>query len=358
MENWRIGVANADHRSALHLLKATWSDFGRDECGTRAAALAYSIVFALPPMLVLLVTLAGLIWSPAEVQHALETQFSGVIGPAGAQQIHQMIAHSRSSPGGGLFSAVASIVGLILGAIGAFMALQQALNRAWNVKPDPKQGGVWNFISKRLLSAGMVLGLGFILAVSLAVTSAVTALGGMIGGALPSVVIQALNFIVSLVILTLLFAAIFKVLPDAEIDWHDVWVGGAFTAVLFVVGKFVIGLYLGHSKPGDAFGAASALAVILIWAYYSGMIILLGAEFTQEWAAEHGHAIQPEEGAVRADVADAESSDPRQAGDAGSRARRASATSIRPATAKHGGLGDWLLGLPVLILLLRRRNER
>jgi len=349
-------VASDVHgRGLLHLLKATWSDFGRDDCGTRAAALAYSTVFALPPLLVLLVTLAGLIWSPAEVQHALETQFSGLIGPSAAQQIHQMIAHGRSSPGGGLFSTVASIVGLLLGAIGAFMALQQALNRAWNVKPDPAQGGVWNFISKRLLSAGMVLGLGFILAASLAITSAITALGGMLGGGIPPVVMQALNFIVTLIILAVLFAAIFKVLPDAEVGWHDVWVGGAFTAVLFVVGKFVIGLYLGHSKPGDAFGAASALAVILVWAYYSGMIILLGAEFTQEWATEHGHAIEPEEGAVRADVADREAAGERATGDEKSSGRPASG---RPAAARRGGVGDWIIGLPVLVLLFRRRNER
>jgi len=301
-------VAGNDRGGVLHLFKASWSDFSRDECGIRAAALAYSVVFALPPLLVLLVTLAGLIWSPAEVQRALESQFSGVIGPSAARQIHQMIAHGRSSAGGGLVSMVASVVGLLLGAIGAFMALQQALNRAWNVKPDPEQGGLRGFIAKRLLSAGMVLGLGFILAASLAITSAIAALGGAVGGMMPPFVLQALDFIASLVVLALLFTAIFKVLPDAEIDWHDVWVGGAFTAVLFVVGKFAIGLYLGHSRPGDAFGAASALAVILVWAYYSGMILLFGAEFTQEWAAEHGHAIVPEKGAVRVDAAVSERS--------------------------------------------------
>lgn len=351
-------MTSEEHGEGIfQLLKATWKDFGRDDCGTRAAALAYSTVFALPPLLVLLVSLAGLIWSPAEVQHALETQFSGMIGPSAAQQIHQMIEHGRSSAGGGLFSTIASIVGLVLGAVGAFMALQQALNRAWNVKPDPKAGGVWNFVSKRLLSAGMVLGLGFILAVSLALTSAITALGGMIGGALPPFALQAINFVVTLAILAVLFAAIFKVLPDAEIRWHDVWIGGAFTALLFVIGKFVIGLYLGHSKPGDAFGAASALAVILVWAYYSGMIILLGAEFTQEWAAAHGHAIEPEEGAVPADVADREEAEDRPTKRGGAPAGKPGAS--RPASSpSRGGLGDWILGLPVLLLLFRRKNAR
>jgi membrane protein len=163
-------------------------------------------------------------------------------------------------------------------------------------------------------------------------------------------------------VLAVLFAAIFKVLPDAKVSWSDVRVGGVVTALLFVVGKFVIGIYLGHSKPGDAFGAASALAVILVWTYYTGMIILLGAEFTQEWAAQHGHTIEPEEGAVRADVADAEEArkdaarnptaqTPRAA------ANRAAAERGAPAPGpRGGGAVDWLLGLPVILLLLRRRR--
>jgi membrane protein len=293
----------ASKPGVLSLIKATWSDFGRDECGTRAAALAYSTVFALTPLLILLITIAGLIWSPAEVQQAIETQFAGIIGQPGAQQIHEMIMHSRQSAGGGIVATIGSVVGLILGATGVFLALQDALNKAWNVKPDPKQGGVKPFIVKRLISAGMVLGLGFVLAVSLALTAGLSAAGNAVGGGLPDAVMEVANFVVSFVVLAVLFAAIFKVLPDAKVSWGDVRIGGAATALLFVVGKFVIGIYLGHSKPGDAFGAASALAVILVWTYYTGTIILLGAEFTQEWAAQHGHVIEPEEGAVRADVA-------------------------------------------------------
>jgi membrane protein len=296
----------ASKPGVLNLIKATWSDFGRDECGTRAAALAYSTVFALAPLLILLIAIAGLIWSPAEVQRAIETQFSGMMGQSGAQQIHEMISHSRQSAGGGILATVGSVIGLILGATGVFLGLQGALNRAWNVKPDPKQGGVKPFLVKRLISAGMVLGLGFILAVSLALTAGLSAAGSAVGGSLPDAVMEVVNFVVSFVVLAVLFAAIFKVLPDAKVPWRDVRVGGVATALLFVIGKFVIGIYLGHSKPGDVFGAASALAVILVWTYYTGMIILLGAEFTQEWAAQHGHTIEPEEGAVRADVAEAE----------------------------------------------------
>jgi membrane protein len=332
----------SDSGGTVQLIKATWSDFGEDECGVRAAALAYYIVFALPPLLILLVMVAGVIWSPQEVQRALETQFAGMIGQSGAQQIHQMMTRGRSTGGGGLVATAASFVGLLLGATGAFLSLQEALNRAWNVKPDPSQGGVKAFITKRLLSMGMVLGLGFLLAVSLALTAGLAAVGGAVGGSLPKVVVEALNFVVSFVVLALLFAAMFKVLPDAEVAWRDVWVGGAATALLFTVGKFVIGLYLGRSNPGDAFGAASALGVILVWTYYSGMIVLFGAEFTQQWAKQRGGGIRPEDGAVQAD----------------DNGKAASEVAAAPTTApaKRGGFGDWIVGLPVLYLIVRGRR--
>ena len=352
----------------VSVLKATWNDFGRDECGTRAAALAYSTVFALPPLLVLLVTVAGMVWGPAEVQRSLETQFAGIIGQSGAQQIHTMMARGLSSPGGGVLALLGSIGGLLVGATGALLSLQEALNRAWNVMPDPKQGGVKQFITKRLFSIGMLLGLGFLLAVSLAITAAVSALGGAVGGSLPKAVMEGVNFVVTFVVLAMLFAAMFKFLPDAKVAWRDVWVGGAVTALLFVIGKFAIGLYLGRSNPGDPFGAASALAVILVWAYYSGLIILLGAEFTQAWATQHGHEIEPKEGAVRTDEAGRHrgatpSSDElkRSRGAEPANGGRVApardiAASVSPS---RGGIGDWLVGLPVVFLLLRgRRKER
>lgn len=281
------------------VVKAALKDFGADDCGLRAAALAYYTIFALPPLLILLVTVVGLIWGPDQVARALETQFAGLVGPSGAQQVHQIIAHSQSAPSGGRIATAYSILGIVLGALGFFLSLQDALNQVWKVRPDPAKGGVKQFIGKRLLSAGMVLGIGFLLAVSLALTAAIAALGGMIGGGLTPPVLLAINQVTSLVVLTLLFAALYKILPDADIAWRDVWVGAAVTAVLFEAGKSVIGLYLGFSKPGDAFGAASALAVVLVWVYYSAMMLLLGAEFTREWAIQRGRGIKPEEGAVQ-----------------------------------------------------------
>lgn len=328
----------------LQILKDAFKGFGRDECGTRAAALAYSTIFALPPLLILIVTVAGRIWGADHVQAAIETQFSGMIGPGAAKQIHDMVAHGEQSRGGGMVGTVLGIVGLVLGATGAFLALQDALNHAWEVKPDPSQGGVRGFIMKRLLSLGMVLGIGFLVAVSLALSAAISAMTGALGAGASSIA-YAVDVVISLAVLTLLFASLFKFLPDGKIDWKDVWVGGLATAVLFAVGKFAIGLYLGHSKPGDSFGAASAFAVILVWIYYAGMIVLFGAEFTQAWATAHGHAIVPRHGATRSVVREVKEPTP-----------GAAAPATPPRGAKPLRTRDWLLGLPVIYWLIKKRG--
>jgi membrane protein len=280
----------------IQITKAAAKDFSKDQCGLRAAALAYYTVFALPPLLILLIRLAGLIWSPDSVQHSLETQFSGLVGASGATQVRQMVSSGQQVTHGS-FATLVGLVGLFLGATGAFLSLQAALNAVWEVKPDPKRGGVKRFITKRLLSFGMVMGVAFLLVASLAITAAIDAIGGALGGV--SAVMQIVNLVISIAALSVLFAAMFKFLPDAVVPWRSVWMGGAATAVLFEAGKFVLGLYLGQSNPGNAFGAASALAVILVWIYYAGMLVLFGAEFTQHYAESRGHAITPKKGAVR-----------------------------------------------------------
>ena len=344
----------------FRLIKAAIDDFGEDECGLRSAALAYFTVFALPPLLVLLVMIAGMIWPPQEVQRSLESQFAGMMGDSGGRQIHEMMVRGNKASEGGL-GAITSVAGLLLGATGFFLSLQNALNRVWEVKPDPEQGGVRQFIMKRLLSFGMLLGLGFLLAVSLALTAAVSALGGAMGGGLPKPVMYVVELAVSFAVLSLLFAALFKYLPDATAAWRDVLVGGAVTGFLFVVGKFAIGMYLGRSNPGDAFGAASALAVVLVWTYYAGMILLFGAEFTQQWAKRRGSGIEPKSGAVRV-IEREEHLRPGQY--SGGRAEGEAAASVRaePAgtrrtSAKRGGLADYIVGLPVLYLLFRRQKR-
>lgn len=277
-------------------LKRILRDFSEDECSVRAAALAYYTVFALPPLLILLTIVVGIFWDPVEVQRSLESQFSTLVGRDGASAIREMLAHAKA-PGTGPVASILGVLALLFGAIGAFMQLQGALNKAWEVKPDPKKGGVRQFIAKRLLSAGMVLAVAFLLMVSLAVSAVLSALGAKMAF-VPEPALQAVDLTLSLAVITVMFAAIFRFLPDAEIDWRDVWVGALFTSMLFVLGKFAIGYYLGRSAPGDAFGAASALAVILVWIYYAGMIVLLGAEFTQAWAERRGARKEPETGAV------------------------------------------------------------
>src|SRR5688500_968858 len=281
------------------LAKTTFSECNKDEATWKAAALAYYTVFALPPLLVLLLMAASAVWDPVEVRRTLTGEFQSLMGQDVAGQIQTMITSAEQKASGTGLRLVLSLGGLIFGATGAFVSLQSALNRAWEVEPDPKQGGVRNFITKRFLSLGMVLGIAFLLLVSLALTSALSAAGGVLLGGLPEAVGHVLNFALSFAVITLLFAGMFKILPDAKVEWRDVWVGAVVTALLFVVGKFVIGLYIGQSDPGNAFGAAGALAVLLVWIYYAAVIVLLGAEFTQAWIRQRGREIEPEEGAVR-----------------------------------------------------------
>jgi membrane protein len=278
------------------VLKQAFKDFNDDECPVRAAALAYYTVFALPPLLILLILVAGVLWDPQDVQRALEGQFATLVGRDGAGAIREMLQNADRPGSGGILTATLGIGALLFGATGVMLQLQGALNRAWEVRPDPEQGGWKQFLAKRVLSLAMIIGVAFLLVVSLAVTAVISATGSALTF-VPESLLQSVSFVLSFAVLTLLFAAIFKTLPDAVIQWRDVWVGATATSFLFVIGKFVIGLYLGRSSPGDPYGAASTLAVILVWIYYAGMIVLFGAEFTQAWAKHRGAAIVPERGA-------------------------------------------------------------
>ena len=353
----------AKRHGIVSLVRDSARDFSDDECPVRAAALAYYTIFALPPLLILLLMIAGLVWDPQDVQRALEGQFRSLIGEQGAAQIHTMIAQTDRPDKGGALATMLSIAGLLFGATGALLQLQGALNRAWEVKPDPKQGGIMAFITKRLLSLGMLLGIGFLLAVSLALTAGVAALGDAVGGGIPEPVMYVVELGMSFAVLMLLFAAIFKILPDAETAWRDVWVGAGVTALLFVVGKFVLGLYLGRGDKGDPFGAAGALAVVLIWIYYAGMILLFGAEFTQKWAERRGGGVRPEKGAVHVveeeRIVSREQAPRSVRGGKPSRSaparRQGDVAAMRPAN-QEAGKGGMLLGLGLLLLRLRGRR--
>ena len=292
----------------MNVLKATFREFSEDDCPRMAAALSYYTVFALPPMMVIILMVAGLFVSPDRVMGLLEGQLSG----DAAQQIQTMVQSANEQVAGGFSAAlILSIAGLIFSATGAFSQFQKALNAAWEVAPDPEESGkskVVHLVVKRLLSLGMIIVVAFLLVVALVVSGMISTFMeaiadyladfGLPAGA-SQVLVWAADVLVSVLILWLLFAALFKVLPDAKIAWKDVRLGAFVTAVLFVVGKVVIGLYIGQSNPGSAFGAAGALAVILVFVYYASMIVLLGAEFTQVWARRQGHRVSPAEHSVK-----------------------------------------------------------
>lgn len=288
------------------MLKETVSEFSDDAGTTMAAAMAYYTIFSLPPLLVLILLTAGMVFNPQEVYQALTAQTQQLVGTQAAEQIKTMIQAAQSTGSRGLMATLLSAGALVIGATGMFAQLQYALNQMWEVEPDPEQSTwatVKNVVFKRLLSFGMIVVIALLLLISLAVTAAISAIGQQLAAGLPDPFSQAffqvINILLSLAIVTVLFAAVFKVLPDARIGWSDVWLGAGVTALLFVVGKFLIGYYLGQSDPGSTFGAAGSLVVILIWVYYTAVILFLGAEFTQVHVRSHHATIEPSSGAVK-----------------------------------------------------------
>jgi membrane protein len=290
-------------KGAVPILKRTFSDFMDDDCMSLGATVAYYTVFSLPPLLLLLISIAGMVFGRQAVQHHIEEQISGLIGSGAAGQVQTMVQSASAHPSSGVFGLVFGIAALIFGATGCFIALQDALNKAWHVKPDPKVGGVKAFIGKRIMSFGVIVSVGFLLLVSLAVSAALSAFGGWVAAHLSSSISTGLLHLAgelfSFAVTWLMFAGILKFLPDAKIEWRQVWVGSFITALLFTIGKALIGLYLGKSGAASAYGAAGSLMLIVLWLYYASLIFLMGAEFTKVWALSRGHGIEPEEGAVR-----------------------------------------------------------
>jgi membrane protein len=293
----------ANEKTGLfRIFKQSFAEFMDDDCMTSAAALSYYTVFSLPAILMLLMLVVSAFMDPSDVQGGLESQLRSLMGPSAGGEVRTMIQESER-PGGGLIPTIVGIVALIFGATGAMGQLQAALNRAWDVAPDPNQGGIKSFLTKRLFSLGMLLSIAFLLLVSLVVSTMISGVGDRLAGFLPAGLsegaLQLINVVVSFVVISLLFGAMFKVLPDATVSWRSALTGGLVTGLLFVIGKFLIGLYIGKSNPGEAYGAAGSLIVMLLWIYYSGLIVLFGAEFTEAWAEKRGEGIEPEPGAVR-----------------------------------------------------------
>jgi membrane protein len=285
-------------RALLAILKETYGDWSEDKASRLAAALAYYTAFSVAPLLLISIAVAGLVFGREAAQGQIFAQLNGLLGTDGASAIQTGIANSDKA-GAGTFSAIIGIATLIWSASALFGQLQDSLNTIWEVQPDPKAGLVTT-VKRRFLSMTMVLGIAFVLLVSLVLSAGLSAVGGLLGDVLPggNIIWQGVNFLVSFAIVTALFAAMYKVLPDATIDWSDVWIGAAVTALLFTIGKVLIGLYLGHASIGSTFGAAGSLLVFLVWVYYSAQILFFGAEFTQVYARRYGSRIVPADGAV------------------------------------------------------------
>jgi membrane protein len=290
-------------KSLWQVLKETAKDWSEDKAARLAAALAYYTIFSLAPLLIIIIGIAGLVFGRQAVQGQLVGQIQGVVGQQGAQLIQTMI-QGASKPSSGIIATVIGAVTLLVGAMGVFGQLQDSLNTIWEVKPRPGRGFL-AVVKDRLASFLMVLGIGLLLVVSLVISAAVSAFGQEAGRLLgSSAVAQVLNFLVPFLVITLLFAMIFKVLPDVEISWREVWVGAAVTALLFSVGRILLGLYLGRAGTTSAYGAAGSLVIVLLWIYYSAQILFFGAEFTQVYARRYDRQIEPSANAVRVSAAE------------------------------------------------------
>ncbi|HEU4722780.1 MAG TPA: YihY/virulence factor BrkB family protein [Gemmatimonadaceae bacterium] len=295
----RPGVM-ASIRGFFALLWATVFAFFSDGCSTMAAALSFNTFLSLPALLTLLLSLVGRLTDPQQVQAAIIEEVGDLIGMASAAQVAAIISNANRSEQAASVATVVSLVVLLLGATGLFAGLQGALNKAWGVKPDPKRNQIRVFLVKRVFSFGILITVAFLLLVSLALSAVIAAISDTLTTrfGIPPVLLQVVTAVGSFVVIALLFAAMFRYLPDARVSWRDVRVGAAGTALWFVVGRTLIGLYLGRSDPGSVYGAAGSLALVLIWVYYTSMIVLFGAEFTKLWAQRYGKGIVPVKGAV------------------------------------------------------------
>ncbi|HEV7427360.1 MAG TPA: YihY/virulence factor BrkB family protein [Thermoanaerobaculia bacterium] len=272
----------------LGLFKQAVSEFSADKVPRLGAALAYYTIFSLAPLLLIVIAIAGLAFGHDAAQGKIFEQLRGFLGTTAAAAMQEMVKNA-AKPKTGTIATILGVVTLLLGASGVFGQLKDALNTIWDVKP--KEGrGIMGLIKDRFLSFSMVFGLGFLLLVSLVIDTAIAAMGKYAGNHLPGG--EALWHIVELLfsfcVITVLMAGIFRLLPDLKIEWRDVWLGAALTSILFVLGKFALGIYFAKSAVGSSFGAAGSLVLVLLWVYYSAQILLFGAEFTQVYARSHG----------------------------------------------------------------------
>ncbi|MCA9102632.1 MAG: YihY/virulence factor BrkB family protein [Planctomycetales bacterium] len=273
-------------RTSWAVLLKTFGEFASDNCMRMAAALSYYAIFSLPAIMAIVVSIAGTFFGADEVRQRFVTEARDVVGQNGAEQLETMIEHANRDDRG-MFGTIGSVAILVFAATGVMSQLQSALNDAWDVRPTTDKSKVVYFFVKRAISLLMIAGIALVLSVSIVASAVLTALQDQIGAMLPGpawhVAILLGNDLLGLLLQTVSFALMYRFLPDTEVPWRGVWLGAALTAVLFTVGRWLLGTYLSHSNLATAYGAAGSLALIMAWVYYSGIIFLFGAEFTQVW---------------------------------------------------------------------------
>lgn len=282
------------------LLKETLRQWQEDKVGRLAAALSYYTIFSLAPLLIITIAVAGAVFGQEAARGQIVSQIRGLVGTDGAQVIEEMVQNAyQADDETTTFASVVGVITLVLGASGVFGQLQDALNTVWGVMPRPGLG-ILATIKNRVLSFTLVLGIGFLLLVSLVLSAALAALDTFLNNQFPGggFLLQVINQLISLGVITFMFAMLYKYLPDVNISWRDVWVGALFTAILFTIGKYLIGAYLGHSSTASVFGAAGSLVVLLLWIFYSSQILFFGAEFTQVYATRYGSHLEPSRDAI------------------------------------------------------------
>jgi membrane protein len=276
------------------LLKDTTAEFSQDQAPRLGAALAYYATFSLAPLLIIAIAISGLVFGRQAATGQIVGQIQSLVGLDTATAIQAMIEKS-SQPATSIIASIIGIIALLFGASGVFGELRQSLNEIWDIEPKPDRG-FWAAVKDKFFSFSMVLGTGFLLLISLVISAGLAAASTTVTGLMPGweALTQIINFIISFAVITVLFALIFKYVPDAKIAWADVWLGAAVTALLFTIGKALIGFYIGYSSLSSTYGAAASLAVILLWVYYSAQMLFFGAEFTQVYANTYGSRIRSE----------------------------------------------------------------
>jgi membrane protein len=286
-------------KEAWEILKDTFTGFSNDKITMQSGALAYYTIFSMGPLFVVIISLCSLFLGREAIEGKVYAILEDFVGKDTAVQLQQIIANAYIS-NKSVFAATIGIIMLIIGATTVFGVIQDSINSIWGLKAKPKNG-LWKIIQNRFLSFSMIVGMGFILLVSLVVTGVIEMLNNRLLIVFPGVAVvifYILNLVVTLGVSTLIFAMIFKILPDANVKWKDVFLGALITAILFLVGKFAISFYVSKSEVGSTFGAAGSLVVLLIWVYYSSIILYIGAEFTKYYAVKYGSKIYPNDYAV------------------------------------------------------------